>query len=198
MSLPPHSSGRPTGVGCPCPSLHARHSSSGLVGLPESVSYLSLRSVVAAIGPRPAMPRSSSRSGMLAIVDTGPLYATVDSDDQDHERCRAVLERRDLELVVPALVVAEAAYLIGRRLGPKIEASFVRGLGELEVEAPAVDDWGLIADLVERYGDFPLGATDASVVTLAERLDTTLIVTLDRRHFAALRSNAGGSFELLP
>lgn len=135
---------------------------------------------------------------MLAIVDTGPLYATVDVDDMDHEACRAVLERPDLELVVPALVVAEAAYLVGRRLGPAIEAAFVRGLSELEVEAPLADEWTLIADLVERYADFPLGTADASVVSLAERLDTTLIVTLDRRHFGLVRTAAGGPFQLLP
>jgi uncharacterized protein len=135
---------------------------------------------------------------MLAIVDTGPLYATVDADDEDHAACRAVLERRDLELIVPALVVAEAAYLVGRRLGAGIEAAFVRGLADLEVEAPTAQEWPLIADLVERYGDFPLGTTDASVVTLAERLDTNVIVTLDRRHFGAVRSTGGRPFELLP
>ena len=135
---------------------------------------------------------------MLAIVDTGPLYAVVDADDQDHERCRAVLERADLELVVPALVVAEAAYLIGRRLGPAIEAEFVRGLAALEVEAPRPSDWPEIADLVDRFGDFPLGTTDASVAALAGRLDTDVIVTLDRRHFAALRAVGGGAFTLLP
>lgn len=135
---------------------------------------------------------------MLAIVDTGPLYATVDVDDMDHATCRAVLERPDLELVVPALVVAEAAYLVGRRLGPVVEAAFIRGLAELEVEAPLPEEWPVIADLVERYGDFPLGTADASVVSLAERLDTTTIVTLDRRHFGAVRTGAGGSFALLP
>jgi predicted nucleic acid-binding protein len=135
---------------------------------------------------------------MLAIVDTGPLYAVVDADDQDHERCRAALERADLELVVPALVVAEAAYLIGRRLGPGIEAAFVRSLADFEVEAPRADDWPEIADLVDRYGDFPLGTTDASVAVLAGRLDTNLILTLDRRHFGALRSPDGGVFTLLP
>jgi predicted nucleic acid-binding protein len=135
---------------------------------------------------------------MLAIVDAGPLYAVVDADDQDHARCRAVLERADLELVVPALVIAEAAYLIGRRLGPSIEAAFVRGLADLEVEAPRADDWPVIADLVDRFADFPLGTTDGSVAALADRLDTNLIVTLDRRHFAALRSPDGGSYTLLP
>lgn len=135
---------------------------------------------------------------MIAIVDSGPLYAAVDADDDDHARSLEVLQRSDLELIVPALVVAEVTYLIGRRLGAEIEAAFLRGLAVLEVEAPAVDDWPVIADLVERYGDFPLGGTDASVAVLAERLGTDLIVTLDRRHFGAIRSAQGRSFRLLP
>ncbi len=109
-----------------------------------------------------------------------------------------MLGRSDLDLVVPALVVAEVTYLVGRRLGAGIEAAFLRGLATLEVEAPAVDDWPPIAGLVERYGDYPLGGTDASVAVLAERLGTDLIVTLDRRHFGALRSAQGRPFRLLP
>lgn len=135
---------------------------------------------------------------MLAIVDTGPLYAVADADDDEHQSCLAVLERADLELVVPALVVAEATYLIGRRLGAHAESAFLRGLRVLEVESPSTDDWAAIADLVERYADFPLGGTDASVAALADRLGTDVIVSLDRRHFAALRSASGGSYQLLP
>ena len=135
---------------------------------------------------------------MLAIVDTGPLYAVADADDDEHQPCLAVLERPDLDLVEPALVLAEATYLIGRRLGARAEAGFLRGLHVLEVEAPSAADWAAIAELVERYADFPLGGTDASVAVLADRLGTDLIISLDRRHFAALRSASGGSYRLLP
>ena len=135
---------------------------------------------------------------MIAVVDSGPLYAAVDADDDDHARCLEVLQRADLDLVVPALVVAEVAYLVGRRLGAGVEAAFLRGLATLEVEGPIAEDWPLIADLVERYGDFPLGGTDASVAVLADRLGTDLIVTLDRRHFGAIRSSSGRPFRLLP
>jgi hypothetical protein len=55
-----------------------------------------------------------------------------------------------------------------------------------------------MADLVERYGDFPLGGTNASVAVLAERLSTDCIITLDRRHFRALRMADGRPFRLLP
>jgi predicted nucleic acid-binding protein len=154
----------------------------------------------APIGPLPATPRRSyAGSGpLIAIVDTGPLYAGVNANDQDHRRCAEVLEDNRLELVVPALVVAEACYLIGTRLGPRIEARFLRGLAAIEVELPTNDEWDQIAALVDRYADFPLGGADASVAVLAERLGTDVIVTLDRRHFGAIRMNDGRAFRLLP
>jgi len=68
----------------------------------------------------------------------------------------------------------------------------------MEVEAPTADEWPAIADLVERYGDFRLGTADASIAVLAERLDTDLIITLDRRHFGAIKMPSGRTFRLLP
>jgi predicted nucleic acid-binding protein len=82
------------------------------------------------------------------------------------------------------MVIAEVTYVIGRRLGPALEAEFLRGLSTVEVEAPSPEEWPAIARLVEQYGDFPLGGTDASVAVLAERLNTDIIVTPDRRHSA--------------
>jgi predicted nucleic acid-binding protein len=135
---------------------------------------------------------------MLAVVDAGPLYATADADDRDHEASRAVLSRGDLRLVIPALVVAEATYFVGRRLGPQAEAAFLRGLQTLDIEGPAPEDFARIAELVETYADFPLGGTDASVIALGERLGAVIVVTLDRRHFAAIKPRHRDAFELLP
>jgi len=135
---------------------------------------------------------------LIAIVDTGPLYATVDDDDDDHVRSLEVFKRPDLDFVIPAFVAAEVAYLVGERLGPLIQARFIGTLAAYEVEAPSTAEWETIAQLIERYADFPLGAVDASVAVLANRLKTDLIVTLDQRHFRALRTPSGGSYSLLP
>lgn len=134
----------------------------------------------------------------LAVVDAGPLYAAADTDDGDHAACLATLSRSDLRLVVPALVIAEATYFVGLRLGPVAERRFLDGLSVLDVESPSPDDFIRMAELVERYKDFPLGGTDASVVALAERLHAPAVVTLDRRHFAAVRPRHRKAFELLP
>jgi predicted nucleic acid-binding protein len=135
---------------------------------------------------------------VLAVVDTGPLYASLDRDDDDHDACVAALQRSDLQLVIPVLVVAETSYLAGTRLGPDVEARFVGALAALDVEAPAPADWHRISELVSEYGDFPLGTTDASVIALAERLDADVVVTLDTRHFRAVRPHHRDVLRLLP
>ena len=68
----------------------------------------------------------------------------------------------------------------------------------MHVEAPIPDDWPRIAELVDQYGDFPLGGADASIVALAERLDIETVVTLDDRHFRAVRPRHRTAFRLLP
>ncbi|GAB3997711.1 hypothetical protein GCM10029992_21470 [Glycomyces albus] len=55
-----------------------------------------------------------------------------------------------------------------------------------------------IAELVERYADLPLGAVDASVVALAERLDIREVATIDHRHFNIVRPAHAEAFSLLP
>jgi predicted nucleic acid-binding protein len=135
---------------------------------------------------------------LIAIVDAGPLYAVADSDDEDHDRCVEVLRRWDLQLLVATMVVSEATYFVGTRLGVSAEAAFLRGKASLEVEAPVAEDWQRIADLVERYGDFPLSGTDASVIALAERVGAPVVVTLDRRHFVAVQPLHRPAFDLLP
>ena len=134
----------------------------------------------------------------IAILDAGPLYAAADAGDLNHATSLQVLSRRDLDLVIPALVLTEVTQLIERRMGATAEAAFLRGLVGFAIEPPAVEDWPRIADLVDRYADFPLGTVDASIAVLADRLGTDLVVTLDRRHFGTVRSPAGQRFRLLP
>jgi predicted nucleic acid-binding protein len=134
----------------------------------------------------------------IAVLDAGPLVATADTNDPNHARCLEILRRGDLDFVVPVLVVAEAAYLTATRAGPAKEVALVRGLRQFAIEPPRDDEWGTIADLVERHADLRLGTADAATVVLADRLQTDLIVTLDRRHFGAVRSPQGRHFRLLP
>lgn len=135
---------------------------------------------------------------MIAIVDTGPLYATADEDEADHLRSFDVLSRMDLQLIIPTLVIAEAVHFIGARIGASAELAFIEGLSDFTIESPTDDDWLRIIELVRQYQDFPLGTVDASVIALAERLNTDLIITLDQRQFRAVRPRHVDAFRLLP
>lgn len=136
----------------------------------------------------------------MLVVDTGPLVATADRADKDHAVCRALLEGDDGPLVTTAMVIAEAAYLIDRQLGPVAEASLYDSIlsGQLEVASLDREDWQRIAELVSTYASLRLGGTDASVITIAERLGTTRIATLNHRHFRIVRPRHAEAFELLP
>lgn len=68
----------------------------------------------------------------------------------------------------------------------------------MRVEALTAADWARIATLVDTYADLRLGGVDASLVTVAERLDVREIATLDRRHFTVVRPAHVDAFELIP
>jgi uncharacterized protein len=53
----------------------------------------------------------------VIVVDTGVLYALADTSDANHKACRSWLGRTREQLLVPSLVITEAAYLIGSRGG---------------------------------------------------------------------------------
>ena len=134
------------------------------------------------------------------IVDTGVFVAASNGDEPHHASCAAVLQSAREKLIVPALVVAEATYLIEQAAGPPAEAAFLRSLRShrYQIEPPTEADLLRAAELVEQYADLPLGGTDASIIALAERLGETELATIDRRHFTVVRPSHTESFKLLP
>lgn len=136
----------------------------------------------------------------MLIVDTGVIVAAADRSDPHHQACAAVLENAPGPLITSPMVIAEAAYLINRELGPMAEQALYTAIidAALIVESLSHGDWIRVHQLVGQYQDLPLGGTDASVIALAERFTATQVATLDRRHFSIVRSAHTAAFTLLP
>ncbi len=137
---------------------------------------------------------------MALILDTGPLYASLDRSDQDHAACRALIEAADEPLVIPAPVLVEVDYWIGRRLNP---GALVALLADIEAGAYRVidlvgTDYTRVRELCDRYADADIGFVDAAVLAIVERLGEHKLATLDRRHFGPLRPRHLDAIELLP
>ncbi len=99
------------------------------------------------------------------------------------------------------MVVGEVSHFVKRSPHqPQPEVAFLRRLagGRVQPLAPTTADYGRMAELVEQYHDLPLGAADASIVALAERLGVTAIATVDRRDFGVVRPRHVRAFELVP
>jgi predicted nucleic acid-binding protein len=136
----------------------------------------------------------------MILVDTGPLVAAANRNDTHHRASERALAAVLPPRLVPGMVIAEVAYLLARDAGASVEAGFLRSFktGFLAIVSPTADDLTRAAELVEQYADLPLGTTDACIVALAERLNITELVTLDRRHFSVVRPRHIQALTLIP
>jgi uncharacterized protein len=125
----------------------------------------------------------------MLLADTGPLVAGANSRDRHHQASRDLLLNHPGPLLVPAPVVVEVCQLLASRQGADAEAAFLTTLGTdaLTVVDLEAADYTRAAALVQQYADLPLGAVDACVIAVAERLRLSEIATLDRRHFTVVK-----------
>jgi uncharacterized protein len=90
--------------------------------------------------------------------------------------------------------------MLAREAGARVEALFLTAVadGDFELVDLTNADVRRPAQLVQTYGDMPLGTTDATVIALAERLGVQEVATLDRRHFGVVRPSHVPALTLLP
>lgn len=136
----------------------------------------------------------------MIIADTSGLLALFNAREPRHEAVRAAIAGTDRPLVVSPYVVAEVDYLVSTRLGVDAELAVLAELTGGAYDLPGLDAGALLrcSEIIRRYRDLDVGVTDASLVVLAQEYRTRTMLTLDHRHFAALRPLDGGRFQLLP
>lgn len=134
------------------------------------------------------------------IIDTSVLLAYFNDREPDHAAVTSLLDGTAEPLVVSPYVIAELDYLVATRIGVEAELAVLAELGGGAWDLAAIDaaDLATVREVVELYADQAIGVADASLVVLAERHRTTMIATLDRRHFEVLRPLDGGRFTIVP
>lgn len=130
----------------------------------------------------------------FVVIDTGPLVALINEDDEYHASCVKWLElalRERRTLVIPVPVITEVCYLLKRTAGSGHEATFLEGVARtpshFRLFYPGRANFARMGQLVRKYADLPLGATDAAVVAAAEHFGTTEIATIDGRMAATVK-----------
>jgi predicted nucleic acid-binding protein len=136
----------------------------------------------------------------VIVVDTSVAYALLDDRDAGHEAARSWYEQPHGDLLTTPLVLAEIDHLVGARLGRAARSAL---LGDIARGGYTIGWWGSAAAesvlIAQRYLGLGVSLTDASLVALAARLETTSIATFDERRFRAIQPLTGGpAFTLLP
>ena len=137
---------------------------------------------------------------MIALIDTGFLYALFDIDDVHHNDVRSVLENHELEPLLPDTVLVELAYFLQARLGHYRMRAIMRELvyDPLFLVPLVSEDLSRIEMLLTDYADAQLDFVDASIVAIAERLDIRHILTVDRRDSQIIRPRHCAHFDISP
>ena len=132
------------------------------------------------------------------MVDTSAVVAFMNRRDEHHGQVVAWMETVREDLFTTPLVVAEIDHLVSRIGGASAATAFY---GDLLSGAYVVEWWPeAVMETVETAGRRQdIGLADASLISLAARLGTTSVATLDERHFRTLRPLTGeAAFKLLP
>jgi predicted nucleic acid-binding protein len=136
----------------------------------------------------------------VIIVDTSGLLSAMDASDPLQARSAAALRSARGPRLLSPFVLAELDYLLGRRVNVaaarRLLDEVVRGAYRLEPFGS--EDIEQAGAIIDRYRDLDLGLADASIVVLAERHGIADLVTLDERHFRAVRGPGGRPFRILP
>ncbi|MDQ3701988.1 MAG: PIN domain-containing protein [Chloroflexota bacterium] len=137
---------------------------------------------------------------MALVLDTGPLYASLDRSDADHHTCRRLIETATELLIVPAPVLVEVDYWIRKWLHAGVLVAVLDDVasGAYVVEELTASDYQRVRQICDRYADAAVGFVDAAVLAIVERLNEPKLATLDRRHFGLLRPRHVDVLRLLP
>jgi len=136
----------------------------------------------------------------VILLDTSGLLSALDESQRHHHECATLLGEAAPPLLLSPFVLAELDYLLVRHIGRRAQAALLEEVarGAYQLEPFAAADVARAKEVIEQYADLEIGLADASIVVLAERHAVTEVLTLDQRHFRAMRVERRKRFKVLP
>ena len=136
----------------------------------------------------------------MIIVDTSGLLSAIDASQRHHTAALQALQAAPPPWLLSPFVLAELDYLVATRVTQAAERAFLAevGRGIYRVETFDADDIAAAERVIVKHADLHIGLADASLVVLAARYGIRDLLSLDERHFRAMRGPGGRPFRLLP
>ena len=134
------------------------------------------------------------------LLDQGFLYASIDQTDDHHKSVKTIALQICGNIVLPIPTITEVAYFLAKNQGLEAVAQFSDSLAntKFQLETSTSEDFSRAAEILRKYNDANIDFVDACIVAIAERLNITKILTVDRRHFGIFKPNHCEAFEIFP
>ena len=125
----------------------------------------------------------------MILIDSGFLLALLDRRDAWHARAQGFAVSAEEGWITTWPVLTETAYLLQNVLGQSFAAALMddAASGGLQVWDIPPARYAQTAMLMRKYAQLPMDLADASLVLLAEHLDTGRILSTDERDFKTYR-----------
>jgi predicted nucleic acid-binding protein len=136
----------------------------------------------------------------LILLDTSGLLAALFPDQRLHKECAAALRDAEPPRILSPFVLAELDYLILKYAGVDVELMFLGEVrqGVYDLVNLGTDEMVDVQAIIKKYASLRVGLADAATVVLAEQYKTRDVLTLDERHFRAMKTPSRKSFRILP
>jgi predicted nucleic acid-binding protein len=136
----------------------------------------------------------------VILLDTSGLLSALDESQRHHHECARAIGEASPPLLLSPFVLAEMDYLLMRHIGRHAQLALLEEVarGAYQLEPFLAADVARAGELIAQYADLDVGLADASIVVLAERHTTMEVLTLDQRHFRAMRVARRKRFKVLP
>lgn len=132
------------------------------------------------------------------LLDTSALVTLLDRSQRHHEIFVRTFEAWEREILSTEAVFTEATHLLGRVPGGREACIEFFLTGGAILVPTTMSVLRRVRHLVSQYSDLPMDYADATLVVLAEELDTNLVLTTDRRDFGVYRIRGRKHFKVLP
>jgi len=132
----------------------------------------------------------------MIAVDTGPIVALFDKNDNYHDVCHNIIRTLKMPLATTVPVLTEAFYLLSFswQLQDDLWEFIIEG--NMHVYNLDRDFMKTCRGLMRKYHDIPMDLADASLVAMADTENIRTIFTLDK-DFKVYRTRQNKHFKLL-
>lgn len=127
----------------------------------------------------------------MILIDTGPLVALFDPKDPDFQACHLTLNAISEPLFTTEAVLTETLHLL--QPGSRGSEGLKQFIVEEFVSLLPLDksDIKRSFELMDQYSDCPMDFADATLIVMAEKLETRRVFTLDTNDFSTYRIKRG-------